>query len=75
MAVAFTTSGTSRNVVAALEAARRRGMLTIAFTGNDGGPIAADGLADYVVNAPSEYVPRIQEAHATGYHHLREAAG
>lgn len=73
--VAFSTSGSSRNVVAALEAARRRGALTVAFTGYDGGRVAADGLADHVLNAPSQYIPRIQEAHATGYHLLRQLVG
>jgi len=75
IAIAFSTSGDSRNVIAALEAARRRGLLTIAFTGYGGGRIGAERLADHVINAPSEYVPRIQEAHATGYHLLRTLVG
>jgi D-sedoheptulose 7-phosphate isomerase len=75
VAVGFSTSGNSRNIVAGLDAARRRGLLTIAFTGYDGGRIAAEGVADHVINAPSEYVPRIQEAHATGYHLLRMLVG
>jgi D-sedoheptulose 7-phosphate isomerase len=73
--VAFTTSGNSRNIIAALDAARRRGLLTIAFTGYDGGRIGAEQLADHIINAPSEYVPRIQEAHATAYHALRTLLG
>jgi D-sedoheptulose 7-phosphate isomerase len=73
--ICFSTSGNSRNVTAALEVARRRNLLTVAFTGYDGGAISKSGLADYVVNAPSEYVPRIQEAHATGYHLLRRLIG
>jgi len=75
VAIAFTTSGNSRNIIAALEAARRRGLLTIAFTGYEGGRIGAEKLADHVINAPSEYVPRIQEAHATSYHLLRTLIG
>lgn len=72
VALGLSTSGSSRNVVRALREARRRGMRTLALVGYDGGRIAADGLADHVVVAPSEHVPRIQEAHATAYHLLRE---
>jgi D-sedoheptulose 7-phosphate isomerase len=72
VALAFSTSGGSANIVAALAEARGRGLSTIAIVGYDGGRIAADGLADHVVIAPSEYVPRIQEAHATAYHLLCE---
>src|SRR5262249_32352379 len=75
VAVGFSTSGSSRNVIAALDEARRRGALTVAFTGYDGGQIAHDGHADHLINAPSQYIPRIQEAHATGYHILRTLVG
>jgi len=70
--VAFSTSGGSANVLAALAEARRRGMHTIAFVGYDGGRIAAEHLADHVVVTPSEHVPRIQEAQAAAYHVLIE---
>jgi D-sedoheptulose 7-phosphate isomerase len=70
--VAFSTSGSSRNVVQALIEARQRGLTTIALVGYDGGRIGAERLADFVVITPSPYVPRIQEAHATAYHILRE---
>lgn len=69
--VAFSTSGNSRNIIRALAEARQRGLLTIAFTGYDGGRIHADHDADYVIVAPSQHIPRIQEAHATAYHLLR----
>ncbi|HEY9229812.1 MAG TPA: SIS domain-containing protein, partial [Gemmatimonadaceae bacterium] len=68
VAVGFSTSGSSRNICTAFAEARRRGIATIAFTGYDGGRIAAEGLADHVIIVPSQYVPRIQEAHATAYH-------
>ena len=45
---------------------------TIALVGYDGGQVAADGLADYVVITRSEHIPRIQEAQASAYHVLRE---
>ena len=70
--VAFSTSGTSLSVVAALEEARRSGLRTIAFVGYDGGTIAARSLADQIVITPSEHIPRIQEAQATASHLFRE---
>jgi D-sedoheptulose 7-phosphate isomerase len=72
VAVAFSTSGGSANVVEALEEARTRGLTTVAFVGYAGGRIAAGGLADHVIVTRSEYVPRIQEAQASAYHALRE---
>jgi len=70
--LALSTSGASVSVLAALAEARRRGVRTIAMVGYDGGRIAAEGLADHVVVARSEHIPRIQEAHAGAYHVLRE---
>src|SRR4051794_25324409 len=70
--LALSTSGASRSVLAALAEARRRGMRTIAMVGYDGGRIAGEGLADHVIVARSEHIPRIQEAHAGAYHVLRE---
>ena len=69
--LAFSTSGTSRSVIAALAEARRRGLVTVAFVGYDGGAILGEGLADHVVVARSEHIPRIQEAHASAWHVLR----
>ncbi|MDX6679913.1 MAG: D-sedoheptulose 7-phosphate isomerase, partial [Solirubrobacteraceae bacterium] len=68
----LSTSGNSLSVLAALREARKRGMLTIAFVGYDGGNVEKDGLADHVIISRSENIPRIQEAHASGYHVLRE---
>ncbi|MGH3042362.1 MAG: D-sedoheptulose-7-phosphate isomerase, partial [Gaiellaceae bacterium] len=72
VALALSTSGGSANIVAALEEARRRGLVTIALLGYDGGRVAAAGLADHVVVSRSEHIPRIQEAQASAYHVLRE---
>ena len=71
--LAFSTSGNSRNVIEALAEARRRGLVTIAMVGYDGGAIAGDGLADHVVVTRSEHIPRIQEAQASAYHALQGA--
>ncbi len=70
--LALSTSGNSSNVIAALAEARRRGLVTIAMVGYDGGRVAAEGLADHVVVTRSEHIPRIQEAQASAYHALRE---
>ncbi len=70
--VAFSTSGGSANVIAALAEARRRGLATVALVGYDGGRIAAERLADHTVVTRSQHIPRIQEAQASAYHALRE---
>jgi D-sedoheptulose 7-phosphate isomerase len=70
--VALSTSGNSLNVIEALTEARRRGLVTVAFVGYDGGRVAAESLADYVIVTRSEHIPRIQEAQASAYHVLRE---
>jgi D-sedoheptulose 7-phosphate isomerase len=69
---ALSTSGNSENVIAALAEARRRGLLTIAFVGYDGGRIAGESLADHVIGTRSQHIPRIQEAQASAYHVLLE---
>jgi D-sedoheptulose 7-phosphate isomerase len=71
-ALAFSTSGGSANVIAALAEARRLGLRTIALVGYDGGRIAAERLADHVIVTSSQHIPRIQEAQATAWHALRE---
>ena len=73
--IALSTSGNSVNVIHALAEARRRGLVTIAMVGYDGGRVAGEGLADHVVVTRSEYIPRIQEAQASAYHVLVEMVG
>ena len=70
--LALSTSGNSGNVIQALEEARRRGLVTIAMVGYDGGRIDAERLADHVIVTRSQHIPRIQEAQASAYHVLRE---
>ncbi|MFW6078030.1 MAG: SIS domain-containing protein [Gemmatimonadota bacterium] len=70
--LAFSTSGNSRNVIEALREARRRGVRSIAIVGYGGGRVLEEGLADHVIVAPSDHIPRIQEAQASVYHVLRE---
>lgn len=66
--IALTTSGNSRNVVLALEAARRKGATAVAFTGNGGGKIAS--LADLVLLGPDGYSAIVQEVHQVMAHIL-----
>jgi D-sedoheptulose 7-phosphate isomerase len=75
VALAISTSGSSPNVVAGLEEAHRRGLLTCAITGYDGGRLRQLDWLDHLFVAPSDYVPRLQEAHATIYHLLLEVIG
>jgi D-sedoheptulose 7-phosphate isomerase len=70
--LAISTSGNSENVLEALAEARRRGLVTIAMVGYDGGRVASEALADHVLVTRSEHIPRIQEAQASAYHVLRE---
>ena len=69
--VAITTSGTSPNVVAALEVAKRLGMRCILLNGKDGRP-AADALGpdDVEIRVPSHSTARIQEIHGIVIHCL-----
>jgi D-sedoheptulose 7-phosphate isomerase len=72
VALAFSTSGNSVNIIEALGEARRRGMGTVAMVGYDGGRVLSEGLADHVIVTRSQHIPRIQEAQASAYHVLRE---
>jgi D-sedoheptulose 7-phosphate isomerase len=66
MVLVVSTSGKSPNLIYALEEARKKGMLTIAWGGKDGGRFPE--LADYCFIVPSYSIHRIQEVHATFVH-------
>jgi len=68
MALAISTSGKSAGVARALKAAREIGLLTIGFTGRDGGPMPE--ACDHCFVVPSFSIHRIQEAHGTLLHIL-----
>jgi D-sedoheptulose 7-phosphate isomerase len=72
VAIGISTSGGSRNILTALEEARKRCLLTVALLGYDGGEIARRGLADHALVVRSDYIPRIQEVQASLYHVLTE---
>lgn len=65
----ISTSGSSKNVINAVNAAKEKGMISIVLTGKDGGLLA--GLADLEIRAPfSLYADRAQEIHIKVIHAL-----
>jgi D-sedoheptulose 7-phosphate isomerase len=66
--IAYSTSGKSPNVVAALQEAKNLGVICIGMTGNRGGPMKE--LCDYYFDIPSADTPKIQEGHAVLGHIL-----
>jgi len=70
VAFGISTSGTSANVVQAIETARTRGLRTVALTGRDGGK--AGRLAEVHINVPDDCTARVQEVHITLIHAICE---
>lgn len=69
--LAFSTSGNSPNVVAAIAAAQDRGLRVVALSGRDGGQIAPMlGTDDIEIRAPADSTARIQEIHLVAIHAL-----
>jgi D-sedoheptulose 7-phosphate isomerase len=66
VAVGYTTSGRSENVVRGLRTARAAGLSTVLFAGDDGGPAAGD--ADVALVVPSTVTARVQEMHVLLMH-------
>ncbi|CAM5344342.1 Phosphoheptose isomerase OS=Afipia felis OX=1035 GN=gmhA_2 PE=3 SV=1 [Afipia felis] len=64
--IAMTTSGRSPNILAALQTARDLGVTTVGFTGTKGESLRA--LCDYVLIAPSDDTPVIQQIHMVAAH-------
>ena len=72
VAIGISTSGGSRNIIMALEEARKRNLLTVGLLGYDGGEIKRRGLVEFPIVVRCDYIPRIQEVQATLYHTIRE---
>ena len=70
VAVALSTSGNSRSVLAAVETAKRKRLVTLGLTGKSGGKLKA--IVDYCLCVPSNETPRIQECHILIGHILCE---
>ncbi|HEY4003027.1 MAG TPA: SIS domain-containing protein [Candidatus Xenobia bacterium] len=66
----ISTSGQSKNVLLAMQAARARGAGTVGLTGGTGGELARS--VDVAIIVPHTYTPRIQECHLTTLHVLSE---
>ena len=59
--IGMSTSGNSKNVIKALEEAKKKNIITIGFTGKVNGNMKS--YCDYLINIPSDDTPRIQECH------------
>jgi len=70
VAIGLSTSGNSRNLVLAMQAAREREMITVALTGKTGGLLK--DVVDVCLRVPSIETPRIQECHIMAGHILCE---
>src|SRR5512137_2774933 len=66
----ISTSGNSSNVLKGLEMAKKMGLITVAFTGKDGGDIAK--MVDFSIHVSSSSTARIQETHITAGHAICE---
>lgn len=66
--VGISTSGNSPNIIAAFDAARKKGLTTVGLTGKTGGRMR--DACHHVLCAPSDVTPRIQECHLATYHLL-----
>jgi D-sedoheptulose 7-phosphate isomerase len=66
--IVFSTSGKSPNLIAAVEAARARGLSVVGLLGRDGGPLRA--ACDHAIVVPGTTADRIQEVHIKIVHLL-----
>ena len=66
MLVGLTTSGNSQNILHAFDAARARGMKTVALTGKSGGKAAV--VTDACIRVPTDITHIVQEYHVSVYH-------
>ena len=57
----ISTSGNSKNIILAIEEAKKAGMITVGLTGETGGKMR--DLCNYIIKVPSTDTPRIQESH------------
>jgi len=68
--IGLSTSGNSQNVINALIQAKKNGMTTVGFTGEDGGKM--NDWCDFIFKVPSKNTPRIQECHMLIGHSICE---
>lgn len=68
--VGFSTSGNSKNLLAAFKAAKNLKLTTLGFAGGEGGEMARSADVDHCLVVPSASIHRVQEVHVTAYHIL-----
>ena len=68
--IGISTSGNSKNIIRAVDSAKKKGLYTICLLGNDGGYLSK--LSDYSLIVDSKNIPRIQEAHSLIIHTICE---
>ena len=68
--IGFSTSGNSANLIAAFAQAKEMGLVTIGFSGGNGGKMKTSGVCDHCLVVPTASIHRIQECHVTAYHIL-----
>ncbi|BCG64595.1 MAG: D-sedoheptulose 7-phosphate isomerase [Methyloprofundus sp.] len=61
MFIGISTSGNSKNIIAALKECKEKGIISVGLTGDTGGKMA--DLCDYCIKIPSASTPRVQESH------------
>ena len=66
--ICISTSGTSKNVILAAEAAKENGLGVVSLTGKSGGDLFE--LSDFTIRIPSDSVPLIQQGHIIAYHFI-----
>ena len=59
--IGISTSGNSKNIVLALEEAKKKGVITVGFVGQE--KCEMDKYCDYIIHVPSTSTPTIQESH------------
>ncbi len=59
--IAISTSGNSKNIIMALEEAKKKGVITVGFVGQK--QCEMDKYCDYIIHVPSSSTPTIQESH------------
>jgi D-sedoheptulose 7-phosphate isomerase len=68
--IGFSTSGNSKNLLAAFARAKDMGLTTVGFAGHDGGQMKASPALDHCLTVATDSIHRIQETHVATYHIL-----
>lgn len=68
--IAISTSGNSKNIIQAVIEAKKQNVITVGFTGKNGGELR--NICDFIIKVPSENTPRIQESHILIGHIISE---